>query len=190
VLVSAPMAPQGGEADATAREYLKELCRKYGAGEGMDAYIEELLSLVKPRRAEAGEVLTREGDAAEGAFLVVWGRLRASVRVGLDDEKRERVVNEALEGEIIGEAGIFMTGARRSATLTAAAPTTYLVLGRELFRASATNSAVIATEQHLLRTLVRRIANTDALVTRAWREAAPGGRSALDGLSMLLGGGA
>jgi CRP-like cAMP-binding protein len=180
------MAPQGGEADATAREYLKELCRKYGAGEGMDAYIEELLSLVKPRRAEAGEVLTREGDAAEGAFLVVAGRLRASVQV----DKQDRIVNEALEGEIIGEAGIFMTGARRSATLTAAAPTTYLVLGRELFRASATNPAVIATEQHLLRTLVRRIANTDSLVTRAWREAAPGGRSALDGLSLLLGGGA
>jgi len=180
------MAPQGGEADATAREYLRALCRKYGAGEDAEGDIEELLALVKPKRAEAGEVLAREGDAAEGAFLIVEGRLRASVRVG----DQERVVNEALEGEIIGEAGIFMTGARRSATLTAAAPTTYLVLGRELFRASATNSAVIATEQHLLRTLVRRIANTDALVTRAWREAAPGGRSALDGLSMLLGGGA
>ena len=180
------MAPQGGEADATAREYLRALCRKYGAGEDAEGDIEELLALVKPKRAEAGEVLAREGDVAEGAFLIVEGRLRASVRVG----DQERVVNEALEGEIIGEAGIFMTGARRSATLTAAAPTTYLVLGRELFRASATNSAVIATEQHLLRTLVRRIANTDALVTRAWREAAPGGRSALDGLSMLLGGGA
>ena len=180
------MSPQGGEADATVREYLKALCRKYGAGEATDSHLDELIALAKPKRAEAGEVLMREGDAAEGAFLVVEGRLRASVRAGTQD----RVVNEALEGEIIGEAGIFMTGARRSATLTAATPTTYLVLGRELFRASASNPAVIAAEQHLLRTLVRRIANTDALVTRAWREAAPGGRSALDGLSMLLGGGA
>jgi CRP-like cAMP-binding protein len=180
------MSPQGGEADATAREYLKALCHKYGAGAGAEGHIDELLALVKPRRAEAGEVVAREGDAAEGAFLVVEGGLRASVRAG----EQDRVVNEALEGEIIGEAGIFMTAARRSATLTAAMPTTYLVLGRELFRASATNLAVIATEQHLLRTLVRRITNTDALVTRAWREAAPGGRSALDGLSMLLGGGA
>jgi CRP-like cAMP-binding protein len=179
------MSPQGGEADATVREYLKALCRKYGAGEATDSHLDELIALAKPKRAEAGEVLMREGDAAEGAFLVVEGRLRASVRAGTQD----RVVNEALEGEIIGEAGIFMTGARRSATLTAATPTTYLVLGRELFRASASNPAVIAAEQHLLRTLVRRIANTDALITRAWREAAPGG-SALDGLSMLLGGGA
>jgi CRP-like cAMP-binding protein len=185
------MSPLGGEADATAREYLKALCRKYGAGEGAEAHVDELLALVKPRRAAAGEVLAREGDAAEGAFLVVEGRLRASVRVGGEQSStQDRVVNEALEGEIIGEAGIFMTGALRSATLTAAMPTTYLVLGRELFRASATNLAVIAAEQHLLRTLVRRITNTDALVTRAWREAAPGGRSALDGLSMLLGGGA
>jgi len=183
------MATQGAAADATVREYLKTLCRKYGTGEDLDSEIEDLLTLVKPKRAEAGEILAREGDAAEGAFLVVAGRLRASVRLNNNDEQ-ERTVNEALEGEIIGEAGIFITGARRSATLTAVAPTTYLLLGRELFRASATNRAVIATEQHLLRTLVRRIANTDALVTRAWREATPGGRSALDGLSMLLGGGA
>jgi CRP-like cAMP-binding protein len=180
------MSAKGGAAEATVREYLKALCRKYGASEAGESDVDELLALAEPKRAEAGEVLAREGDAAEGAFLVVEGRLRASVRV----EGEERVVNEALESEIIGEAGIFMTGARRSATLTAAVPTTYLVLGRELFRASARNPAVIATEQHLLRTLVRRIANTDALVTRAWREAAPGGRSALDGLSMLLGGGA
>ncbi|HVU51704.1 MAG TPA: cyclic nucleotide-binding domain-containing protein [Polyangia bacterium] len=180
------MGHDGGEADATAREYLEALCRKYGAGDVGAGDVEALLALVKPKRAEAGEVVAREGDPAEGAFLVVAGRLRASVRVA----QQERVVNEALEGEIIGEAGIFMTGARRSATLTAAAPTTYLLLGRDLFRASATNRAVIATEQHLLHTLVRRIAHTDALVTRAWRESAPGGRSALDGLSLLLGGGA
>jgi CRP-like cAMP-binding protein len=179
------MSPQGGEADATVREYLRALCRKYGAGEAAESHLDELIALAKPKRAEAGEVVMREGDAAEGACLVVEGRLRASVQVGT----QERVVNEALEGEIIGEAGIFMTGASRSATLTAATPTTYLVLDRELFRASASNPAVIAAEQHLLRTLVRRIAHTDALITRAWREAAPGS-SALDGLSMLLGGGA
>jgi hypothetical protein len=44
-------------------------------------------------------------------------------------------------------------------------------------------------EQHLLRTLARRIRNTDTLITRAWREAMAGGRP-LDGLSMLLGSGA
>src|SRR6476620_3495308 len=98
------MATQGAAADATVREYLKTLCRKYGTGEDLDSEIEDLLTLVKPKRAESGEILAREGDAAEGAFLVVVGRLRASVRLNNNDE-HERVVNEALEGEIIGEAG-------------------------------------------------------------------------------------
>jgi CRP-like cAMP-binding protein len=174
------------ETGSAARHYLKSLSRTYTGKEAPDDAVDELLALTHPARVEAGAALAREGDAADGAFFVVDGRLRASVRVGTG----ERVVNEAAPGEIIGEAGIFINGARRSATLTAAVPTTYLVLQRELFRASARNTAVIALEQHLLRTLVRRVANTDALVTRAWREAAPGGRSALDGLATLLGGGA
>jgi CRP-like cAMP-binding protein len=174
------------EPDAAIRDYLRALCRSYGGGgQGTEEAIDQLLAVSKPERAEVGAVVTREGEPAEGAFLVVEGRLRASVRVG----DSERVVNEALAGEIIGEAGIFITGARRSATLTATEPTTTLRLTRELFRLSTGNSAVIATEQHLLRTLARRIANTDGLITRAWREAAPGAHSALDGLSLLLGGG-
>jgi CRP-like cAMP-binding protein len=180
------MSPPSGDAESAARHYLESLSRTTGGGDKPTDGIGELLSLTAPTRAEAGAVLAREGDVAEGAFLVVKGRLRASVKAG----GSERVVNEALPGEIIGEAGIFITGGRRSATLTAVEETTYLVLGRKLFRASARNPALIAMEQHLLRTLVRRIANTDALITRAWSEAATGGRPALDGLSMLLGGGA
>jgi CRP-like cAMP-binding protein len=178
--------PQQPDADAAIRDYLRALCSSYGGGgQGTEEAIDQLLAVATPERLETGAVVAREGDAAEGAFLVVEGRLRASVRV----DGEERVVNEAPAGEIIGEAGIFISGARRSATLTAAEPTTMLRFGRELFRLSAGNAAVIATEQHLLRTLSRRIANTDGIITRAWREASPGGRSALDGLSLLLGGG-
>jgi CRP-like cAMP-binding protein len=182
--MSAAMSLSAGDAEKVARQYIKALGRSYGGHDTPDAAVDELLALTKPAHADTGTVLAREGEAAEGAFLVVDGRVRASVR-GKDGE---RAVNEALPGEIIGEAGVFMKGAQRSATLTAAAPTTYLVLGRDLFGASARNAALVAVEQHLLRTLVRRIANTDALVTRAWRDAG-GNKSALDNLSTLLGSG-
>jgi CRP-like cAMP-binding protein len=154
----------------------------YGGREAPDAAVDELVGLASPQGCGAGTVLAREGDPADCAFFVVEGRVRASIRAG----QGERVVNEALPGEIIGEAGIFVTGAQRSATLTASERSTYLVLRRELFSASAHNPALIAMEQHLLRMLVRRIANTDAQMTRAWRESASGG-APLDGLSMLLG---
>jgi CRP-like cAMP-binding protein len=178
------MSLSAEDAEKAARHYIKSLGRLYGGREAPDAALDELLAMTKPARVEAGAILAREGDAAEGAFLVVDGKVRAGVKAG----SGERVVNEALPGEVIGEAGIFMRGAQRSATLTASVPTTVLALGRGLFKASAHNVALIAVEQHLLRTLVRRIANTDAHVTRAWREAAPGG-SVVDGLSMLLGSG-
>src|SRR5436190_8811973 len=126
------MSPPTGDAESAARHYLESLSRTTGGDEKPAEAIGELLALTSPARAEVGAVLAREGDAADGAFLVVKGRLRASVSAA----GSERVVNEALPGEIIGEAGIFITGARRSATLTAVEETTYLVLGRKLFRAS------------------------------------------------------
>src|SRR4051794_39513238 len=114
------MSLSAADAEKVARQYIKALGRTYGGRGTPDAAVDELLALTKPAHAEAGTVLAREGEAAEGAFLVVDGRVRASVRAN----DGERAVNEALPGEIIGEGGVFMKGAQRSATLTATAPTT------------------------------------------------------------------
>jgi predicted acylesterase/phospholipase RssA/CRP-like cAMP-binding protein len=58
-----------------------------------------------------GEVLFREGDPGDAAFVVLTGRLRA-VAGPVDDE---RVLSDAVHGETMGELAL-LTGSPRSAT--------------------------------------------------------------------------
>src|SRR5262245_17165501 len=92
-----------------------------------DADIDALLRAAPPATIAAGEVVTREGDPADRAFFLVAGRLRASVSLGDDRADRDRTVNEIAAGEVTGEAALFLTGGRRTATLTALQPSTVLV---------------------------------------------------------------
>ena len=131
-------------------------------------------------------MLAREGEPADRAFFLVAGRLRASVSLGDDRAERDRTVNEIAAGEVTGEAALFLTGGRRTATLTALEPSTVLVLRRELFQVGAPNPALVALESHILAGLARRIERTDAQIVEAWR--AEGSETASrGGLLALLG---
>jgi CRP-like cAMP-binding protein len=155
-----------------------------------DADIDALVRAAPPVQLPAGAVLAREGEPADKAFFLLTGRLRASVALGDDRPDRERTVNEIAAGEVTGETALFLTGGRRTATLTAIEPSTALVLRRELFLPGATpNAAVVALEAHILAGLARRIERTDAQIVEAWRAAAGGAPSA-GGLLALLGGAA
>jgi CRP-like cAMP-binding protein len=151
-----------------------------------DADVDALLRAAPPAQVGAGEVLTREGEPADRAFFLVGGRLRASVTLGDDRTDRDRTVNEIAAGEVTGEAALFLTGGRRTATLTALEPSTVLVLRRELFQPGTANPAVVALEAHILAGLARRIERTDAQIVEAWRTAA-GGTPSRGGLLALLG---
>jgi CRP-like cAMP-binding protein len=108
--------------------------------------------------------------------------------VGGDGPGHERTVNEIAAGEVTGEAALFLTGGRRTATLTALEPTTVLVLRRELFtNPNAGNPALVALESHILTGLARRIERTDAQIVAAWRSSS-GGAPSRDGLMAILGG--
>jgi CRP-like cAMP-binding protein len=180
-----------------------------------DADIDALLSAAPPAAYAAGEVLVREGEPADHAFLLLSGRLRASLLLGGAGPERERTINEIPAGEVAGETALFLTGGRRTATLTALEPSTVLVLRRELFippgtlkglppppakssggqsppaldaiNLSAANPALVALESHILTGLARRIERTDAQIVAAWRSSSGGGPS-LAGLMALLGG--
>lgn len=78
------------------------------------AVLEEIEGLLEWVRVPAGEVLMRQGDVADAAYLVVAGRLR--VLVEKDDERR--VVAEVGRGELIGEMGL-IDQAPRNATVVA-----------------------------------------------------------------------
>jgi CRP-like cAMP-binding protein len=151
-----------------------------------DPDIDALLRAAPPAAVAAGEVLAREGEAADRAFFLVAGRLRASVTLGDDRADRDRTVNEIGAGEVTGEAALFLTGGRRTATLTALEPATVLVLRRELFQMGTPNPALVALESHILAGLARRIERTDAQIVEVWR--AEGSETASrGGLLALLG---
>jgi CRP/FNR family transcriptional regulator, cyclic AMP receptor protein len=126
--------------------------------------IDELARLLPTVKLERDQVLYREGDPADGGLLLVSGRLAATVRGPAGD----RPLGESLPGDVVGEAGIFLRGGRRRATLVAVEPSVCLKLDKSLFHAQAGNATVCRLERHLLRLLAERIIATDAQVVAAW----------------------
>ena len=154
---------------AAARRQIAALGpRGWGGRTLADADVDALLRTAPPEQLAAGAVLAREGEPADRAFFLVAGRLRASVALG---GAPDRTVNAIAAGEVTGESALFLTGGRRTATLTAVEPTTVLVLRRELFRPGAPNPALVALESQILAGLARRIERTDAQIVEAWRAA-------------------
>ena len=174
---------------AAARREIATLGPKgWGRAPLADADIDALLRTAPPATFAAGEVVAREGEPADRAFFLVTGRLRASLPLGGEGPERDRTVNEIAAGEVTGESALFLTGGRRTATLTALEPSTVLVLRRDLFaNVNASNPALVALESHILAGLARRIERTDAQIVAAWRASA-GGAPSLASLMALLGG--
>ena len=70
----------------------------------------------------------RQGDAADGCYIVAEGRVR--VALGNDGEGEQLAMLGG--GEVIGQMAL-LDGGKRSATCTALEPTTVLYLGRDEF---------------------------------------------------------
>jgi len=76
---------------------------------------------VVPRYLQAGDVLIREDASGDSMFVIAAGEV--DVTVG-DGELKRRLAHLG-EGDVVGEMSL-MTGARRSATVTAVGPVTVL----------------------------------------------------------------
>ncbi len=105
---------------------------------------------LRTRRLAAGQVLCEEGDTAEGAWLLVRGRLRA-LRTRPDGGTT--TLGEVGPGELLGESGLLEGGTRR-ATLVARRDAVLVPLDRAWF-ASAT-----AATPTVLTTLVGSLTST------------------------------
>src|SRR5215471_3659760 len=82
--------------------------------------------LYLPRRGFGpGDVIIREGDAGDAAYMIVNGRCRAYRTVGSEQETLS--VMEA--GDVFGEMALLLEGPR-AASVEALEPTTVLVLGK------------------------------------------------------------
>ena len=65
-----------------------------------------------------GDWLFRQGDAADGLYLLVRGRLQVWIDAGDAEAQGPRLVAEVAPGETVGEIGL-LTGGTRSAGLRA-----------------------------------------------------------------------
>lgn len=106
-----------------------------------------------------GATLFEEGESGDRAFILVNGRLQASVRDAAGDET---VVGEIVRGEIVGEMAVF-TGEPRSALVRAVRDTELVSLDRATFE------RLITAYPQMLLALTR-------LVIRRLREAQSGRR--------------
>ena len=95
-----------------------------GLDEGAIGALEEALTRLE---LVPGQVLIRQGDKADGLYIVLRGRL--SVSLASDDE-REQAVAEIGPGGVAGEIAL-LTGGPRSANVTATEPTGLVCLSRE-----------------------------------------------------------
>ena len=77
----------------------------------------------------AGEVLMRQGERGDAAYLAVSGRLRVYIA---DEAGRQRMVREMGRGELIGEISLY-TGEPRTATVVAVRDTVLVRLERAQF---------------------------------------------------------
>ena len=128
----------------------KKRPKSTGAAPGGEAW-GGLRSAGLVRRVAPGEALFQEGDAAEGAYVLLSGRCAVS-------ERGERV-NVIEPGELFGEIGGF-GGGRRTATVTALASSEVLLLSPDqLQRGFADSPDLLRKTLQVLAGRTRRIAD-------------------------------
>jgi EAL domain-containing protein (putative c-di-GMP-specific phosphodiesterase class I) len=119
---------------------------------------------LKRHRAAAGEVIFREGEAAECAYVIESG----AVTITAAREGAEIELARLRAGEPLGEMAL-LDDRVRSATASALEPTTLIVVGRDqVMRKLAGADPLI---RMFLRVVLRRLRRTSGLVGRS----APGG---------------
>lgn len=119
-----------------------------------------------PVEYAAGEVLFREGDAADSALLVVHGELA----VTLEGPGGRRQVGTVGAWDVVGETALYASSPRRSATVRASRDSTCLVVSAGMLARAGDNPVVAAIEYHLLHTLTHRIRTTNHAIQDVWRE--------------------
>ena len=127
--------------------------------------LEDLITHCAPIRYPPKKVVFSQGDAANYAVLLIEGKMAVSI----ETKGRPRQIDDIRSGELVGEAGLFIAGGRRSATITTTMPSTCLTLTPAIFRSASDNPAVIALEMYLIKENLRRIRGTHREVHKIWR---------------------
>jgi NTE family protein len=123
-----------------------------------DAARLELARGLEPVHVAAGGVVFRQGDAGDGLFLVVSGRLRVTVTV----EGTERAVHDLGRGSVVGEIAL-LTDRPRTATVHAVRDSDLQLLRAPVFQELAERSPALMSE--MMRLLADRLLTRDRLLS-------------------------
>lgn len=109
---------------------------------------------------EAGDVIFREGDAPDAAYVVIDG----TVEITIQTPGGPRVINTLGQSDVVGEAAIF-GDMPRTATATAKTRLEALRVSKDLFLDLVRDNAQAAMQ--INRILATRLANTTAQLSAA-----------------------
>lgn len=138
-----------------------DLIRRVPVFSAIDPAKQKLLCFSSERLTfEAGEVIFREGDAPDAAYVVLDG----AVEITIQTPGGPRVVNTLGQSDVVGEAAIF-GDVPRTATATAKTRMEALCVCKDLFLDLMRDNAEAAMQ--LNRILATRLANTTAQLSAA-----------------------
>ncbi len=120
--------------------------------------IKRIARNVKTVRYKKAETIFHQGDETMELYIVLNGRLRASL---FDENGNEVILATFRKGEFSGEMSLF-DGYPRSATITAEEDSELGILKRESLLEAICQNPLIAI--HILSTVIRRLRETDAMV--------------------------
>ena len=127
--------------------------------------LQEFLDRCEVQQIAAGELVFQQGEPAETGLLLLEGLFEVSV----ETDRRVRNIGMVHPGEIVGEQGLFIQGAKRNATVQANQASKVLIIDLSLLQELSHNPAVAVLELHLLATLGRRVRSTNRLIQKAWK---------------------
>ena len=112
-----------------------------------------------------GAVVFRQDDVADHLLLVLSGQLRAWAEVG----GRSEPVADVFAGELVGEAALFRSAGRRTATLKAAGPTRAIRLTRASLEDLSGERVLAVLQKQMLVSTARRLRTTNHAMRRVWK---------------------
>jgi predicted acylesterase/phospholipase RssA/CRP-like cAMP-binding protein len=132
----------------------------------------ELAGELEPVNVAAGQMIFRQGDAGDGLYLVVSGRLRVSVAGEGPGDGPDRMLYDLGRGAIVGEMAL-LTDRPRAATVHAVRDSDLLLLRVSSFTSLMERSPALVTG--MIRLLVDRLLAVDQLLITERRQAPPPG---------------
>lgn len=156
--------PSGQSEQAVSKEFMRRLPLFSGLDEDD---LERLYQMASVTSVGPGALLIREGEAGDALYIVIEGELEIVKGLGA----REQVLATRGSGEVVGEMAL-LEQSPRSASARALRGTRLLVIDQAAFRTLLACSSSAAMT--ILRTIVMRLRNTEALVMQQEKLAALG----------------